>query len=231
MSAGSLVWQQLFWPQPLSEATAFGLLRHWAAQTHAPQLILGARADVTGVEYLIRSQLRHKAAVRRAVEQFARQLEPVDAVASQRSILQRSDRRRERRAPDHPTGACPRQHPKVIPAEPKRDNQLTVSKLRARSRTWPLGQRYDLRRRSARRCHKPGPWVRLVVVSRQDPKDTTITEILDRLEAHLHERGADDLILGALAGNADAIRLYERRGYRSTWRYLSKFAGREPKSR
>src|ERR1700758_3003653 len=108
MSAGSLVWQQLFWPQPLSEATAFGLLRHWAAETHARQLILEARADVTGVEYLIGSQLRHAAAVRRAVEQLvdgaivtsfetddradiatarrihlstnARQLEPADAV-------------------------------------------------------------------------------------------------------------------------------------------------------
>ena len=45
VSAGSLVWQQLFWPQPLTEATAFGLLRHWAAQTHAPQLILEARPD------------------------------------------------------------------------------------------------------------------------------------------------------------------------------------------
>ena len=32
--------------------------------------------------------------------------------------------------------------------------------------------------------------------------------------AHLRELGVDDLILGALAGNADAIRLYERRGYR-----------------
>src|ERR1700758_988030 len=110
MSAGSLVWQQLFWPQPLTEATAFGLLRHWAAQTHAPQLILEARADVTGVEYLIGSQLRHATAVRRAVEQLvdgaivtrfdpedreqvvtarrlqlsttARQLEPLDPVAS-----------------------------------------------------------------------------------------------------------------------------------------------------
>ena len=39
------------------------------------------------------------------------------------------------------------------------------------------------------------------------------------------------MILGALAGNTDAIRLYERRGYRPTWLYLSKFAGRERKSR
>ncbi|HKV20426.1 MAG TPA: GNAT family N-acetyltransferase [Mycobacterium sp.] len=53
------------------------------------------------------------------------------------------------------------------------------------------------------------------------------SELLDRLETHLHELGVDDLILGALAGNDDAIRLYERRGYRPTWLYLSKLAGRD----
>lgn len=156
-SAGSLVWQQLFWPQPFTEATALGLLRHFAAQTHAPQLILEARADVTGVEYLIGSQLRHQAAVRRAVEQLvdgaivtsfdaddredvataqriqlstnARQLEPADAVASHRSILHAltAAQKGERLTVQIILG--PRQHPKTAPAEPKRDNQLTVSKL------------------------------------------------------------------------------------------------------
>jgi hypothetical protein len=29
-----------------------------------------------------------------------------------------------------------------------------------------------------------------------------------------------------LPGNAGAIRLYERRGFRPTWLYLSRFAGR-----
>lgn len=57
------------------------------------------------------------------------------------------------------------------------------------------------------------------------------SEILDRLERHLHGQGVDDLILGALAGNADAVRLYERRGYQPTWLYLSKFAGRRRTSR
>src|SRR4051812_28116870 len=57
------------------------------------------------------------------------------------------------------------------------------------------------------------------------------SELLDRLETHLRERGVDDLMLGALAGNADAIRLYQRRGYTPTWLYLSKFAGRERDSR
>jgi ribosomal protein S18 acetylase RimI-like enzyme len=57
------------------------------------------------------------------------------------------------------------------------------------------------------------------------------SELLERLEAHLHGLGIEDLMLGALAGNADAIRLYERRGYQPTWLYLSKFAGRERNSR
>jgi ribosomal protein S18 acetylase RimI-like enzyme len=57
------------------------------------------------------------------------------------------------------------------------------------------------------------------------------SELLDRLETHLRERGVDDFMLGALAGNADAIRLYQRRGYTPTWLYLSKFAGRERDSR
>lgn len=156
-SAGSLVWQQLFWPQPLSEAIAFGLLRHWAAQIHAPQLILEARADITGVEYLIGSQLRHKAAVRRAVERLAdgaivtsfeaddrhdvatarriqlstnaRQLEPADAVASSRSILHALTAvgKGERLTIQIVLG--PRRHPKGAPAEPTRDNQQVISKL------------------------------------------------------------------------------------------------------
>ena len=55
--------------------------------------------------------------------------------------------------------------------------------------------------------------------------------LLDQLESHLQERGVDDLILGALAGNTDAIRLYERRSYQPTWLYLSKFSGRARSSR
>jgi ribosomal protein S18 acetylase RimI-like enzyme len=51
--------------------------------------------------------------------------------------------------------------------------------------------------------------------------------LLDRLEAHLRDRGARDLILGVLPGNDDAIRLYQRRGYRPTWLYLSRFEGRD----
>jgi ribosomal protein S18 acetylase RimI-like enzyme len=52
------------------------------------------------------------------------------------------------------------------------------------------------------------------------------SELLDRLEQHLHVAGVEDLILGALPGNIDAIRLYERRGYQPTWLYLSRLKGR-----
>ena len=48
-----------------------------------------------------------------------------------------------------------------------------------------------------------------------------------RLEEHLADQGVEDLILGALAGNSDAIRLYERQGYQPTWLYLSRFQGRQ----
>lgn len=115
LTADSLVWQLLFWPSPFREGAATSLLRHWAAQKHAPQLILEARSTVDGVEYLVGSQLRHAHGVRRSVEQLisgsvvtpfdptergeivtARRLkltatdwplEPVDRVASSRSIL------------------------------------------------------------------------------------------------------------------------------------------------
>ena len=53
-----------------------------------------------------------------------------------------------------------------------------------------------------------------------------LTTCSKRLEEHLRDQGVDDLILGVLAGNSDAIRLYERRGYQPTWLYLSRFHGR-----
>jgi ribosomal protein S18 acetylase RimI-like enzyme len=53
------------------------------------------------------------------------------------------------------------------------------------------------------------------------------TELLMQLEAHLRASGVDDLVLGVLPGNRDALRLYERLGYRPTWLYLSKFDGRD----
>ena len=43
------------------------------------------------------------------------------------------------------------------------------------------------------------------------------SELLDRLEDELRLQGVTDLMLGVLPGNAGAVRLYERRGYRPTW--------------
>ena len=52
------------------------------------------------------------------------------------------------------------------------------------------------------------------------------TQLLAALERELLAIGVRDLILGVLPGNEAAIRLYQRRGYRSTWTYLSRFTGR-----
>lgn len=52
------------------------------------------------------------------------------------------------------------------------------------------------------------------------------TALMDRLEVELRADGVHDLMLGVLAGNDAAIRLYERRGYRRTWLYLSRWSGR-----
>jgi ribosomal protein S18 acetylase RimI-like enzyme len=52
------------------------------------------------------------------------------------------------------------------------------------------------------------------------------TALLDRIDAELEQAGIADVIVGAFAANAGALRLYERRGFRPTWNYLSRFAGR-----
>jgi ribosomal protein S18 acetylase RimI-like enzyme len=53
------------------------------------------------------------------------------------------------------------------------------------------------------------------------------SRLLDQLHEELRRQGADDVILGALAGNDEAIRLYRRHGYRPTWLYLSRLHGRD----
>jgi ribosomal protein S18 acetylase RimI-like enzyme len=51
--------------------------------------------------------------------------------------------------------------------------------------------------------------------------------LLEQLQEALRQQGAQDFIVGALPGNADAIRLYRRHGFRPTWLYLSRLDGRE----
>jgi ribosomal protein S18 acetylase RimI-like enzyme len=52
------------------------------------------------------------------------------------------------------------------------------------------------------------------------------TALLDRIDAELEDAGIGDVVVGAFAANAGALALYERRGFRPTWNYLSRFAGR-----
>jgi ribosomal protein S18 acetylase RimI-like enzyme len=50
--------------------------------------------------------------------------------------------------------------------------------------------------------------------------------LLDRVDETLQAQGIRDVFVGALAGNEGALRLYERRGFRPTWLYMSRFDGR-----
>jgi ribosomal protein S18 acetylase RimI-like enzyme len=50
--------------------------------------------------------------------------------------------------------------------------------------------------------------------------------LLDAVDRELAALGVEDVILGVLPGNTAAMRLYERRGFRPTWLYMSRFAGR-----
>jgi ribosomal protein S18 acetylase RimI-like enzyme len=50
--------------------------------------------------------------------------------------------------------------------------------------------------------------------------------LLDAIEREWDALGVDDAIVGVLAGNEHAARLYRRRGFRPTWLYLSRFSGR-----
>ena len=49
------------------------------------------------------------------------------------------------------------------------------------------------------------------------------SQLFDRLEHELRLQGVTDLVIGLLPGNTGAARLYERRGFRPTWMYLSRF--------
>jgi ribosomal protein S18 acetylase RimI-like enzyme len=50
--------------------------------------------------------------------------------------------------------------------------------------------------------------------------------LLDRVDEAFDAQGVRDVIVGALAGNEGALRLYARRGFRPTWLYMSRFDGR-----
>jgi ribosomal protein S18 acetylase RimI-like enzyme len=50
--------------------------------------------------------------------------------------------------------------------------------------------------------------------------------LLDRIDAELEAAGVRDVLVGAVVGNAGAIRLYERRGFRPAWLYMMRLGGR-----
>jgi ribosomal protein S18 acetylase RimI-like enzyme len=50
--------------------------------------------------------------------------------------------------------------------------------------------------------------------------------LLDRIDAELDAAGIADVLIGAVVTNTDAIRLYERRGFRPAWLYMTRLAGR-----
>ena len=52
------------------------------------------------------------------------------------------------------------------------------------------------------------------------------TRLLDAVDAELEQRGIDDMLIGAVASNGDAIRLYERRGFVPAWVYMTRFGAR-----
>ena len=50
--------------------------------------------------------------------------------------------------------------------------------------------------------------------------------LLDIVEAELEARGIVDLVIGAVPGNREALRFYERRGFRPAWTIVTRFAAR-----
>ena len=50
--------------------------------------------------------------------------------------------------------------------------------------------------------------------------------LLDAVDDEFARLGVDDQVIGVLPSNVGAVRLYERRGFRPTWLYLSRFADR-----
>jgi GNAT superfamily N-acetyltransferase len=49
--------------------------------------------------------------------------------------------------------------------------------------------------------------------------------LLDRVDAELQAEGIEDVLIGAVVTNSDAIRLYERRGFRPAWLYMMRLRG------
>ena len=51
--------------------------------------------------------------------------------------------------------------------------------------------------------------------------------LMDVVDARLAAAGVVDQVIGAIEPNRDAIRLYERRGFRPAWLQLTRFRSRD----
>jgi ribosomal protein S18 acetylase RimI-like enzyme len=51
--------------------------------------------------------------------------------------------------------------------------------------------------------------------------------LMDRVEAELEKLGIKDVIIGALPTNLEVLELYWRRGFKSTWLVMTRFAARK----
>ncbi|MGQ4615206.1 type IV secretory system conjugative DNA transfer family protein [Nocardia sp. R7R-8] len=103
----TILWQYVFWPSPLTEAAAAGLLRHWAAQHHRPKVIVEARADQEGIRFLIGTQRRYAETLRHSIEQLVPGSMVTDAPQEGRSPV-RASRRLGLSATDWPLEAADR---------------------------------------------------------------------------------------------------------------------------
>ncbi|WP_433702998.1 type IV secretory system conjugative DNA transfer family protein [Prescottella equi] len=82
-----LVWQHVIWPTPLTEPVALGLLRRLAAERRAPVVALEARADPSGICYLIGAPPGYQATVRQHLETMVAGVVVVEPPAARQPIV------------------------------------------------------------------------------------------------------------------------------------------------
>ena len=66
----------------------------------------------------------------------------------------------------------------------------------------------------------------LSVAPRRARRRRSARALLDRVDAELAAAGIDDVLIAAFVTNLDAIRLYERRGFRPASLYMIRLAAR-----
>ncbi|MFH5227294.1 type IV secretory system conjugative DNA transfer family protein [Antrihabitans spumae] len=82
-----IAWQQVVWPSPLPEEAALALLRRLASERRAPRLVLEARADRSGVRYLVGSPIGYRKTLRRHIQEMVTGATVVDCLAERRQVV------------------------------------------------------------------------------------------------------------------------------------------------